>query len=35
MCTLALTPDLASIPQSLLDKNFLRKHGPRAYYGQK
>ncbi len=33
--TLALSPDQPSIPQYLLDKHFLRKHGPRAYYGQK
>jgi L-ribulose-5-phosphate 4-epimerase len=25
----------AEIPQALLDKHFLRKHGPGAYYGQK
>ena len=29
-----LNPE-ASIPQTLLDKHFLRKHGPEAYYGQK
>jgi L-ribulose-5-phosphate 4-epimerase len=23
------------MPQALLDKHFLRKHGPKAYYGQK
>ena len=32
--TLRLQADLKSIPESLLDKHFLRKHGPRAYYGQ-
>lgn len=32
---LALTPDLAPMPQALLDKHYLRKHGPGAYYGQK
>jgi L-ribulose-5-phosphate 4-epimerase len=31
----ALTPDLSPIPQTLLEKHFLRKHGPKAYYGQK
>jgi len=33
--TLQLNPGLLPIPQSLLDKHFLRKHGPGAYYGQK
>ncbi len=32
--SLALTPNLNRIPQALLDKHFLRKHGPKAYYGQ-
>ena len=31
---LALTPDLPPIQQELLDKHYLRKHGPGAYYGQ-
>jgi L-ribulose-5-phosphate 4-epimerase len=31
---LLLNPALEPIPQPLLDKHFLRKHGPRAYYGQ-
>ncbi len=31
--TMLLNPQ-ASIPQTLLDKHFLRKHGPGAYYGQ-
>jgi L-ribulose-5-phosphate 4-epimerase len=31
---LSLTPDLKPIPTFLLDKHFLRKHGPKAYYGQ-
>jgi len=30
----ALRPELQSIPKHLLDKHFLRKHGPKAYYGQ-
>lgn len=30
-----LTPGLGPMPQVLLDKHFLRKHGPGAYYGQK
>ena len=31
--TLNLNPDVA-MPQNLIDKHFLRKHGPGAYYGQ-
>ncbi len=31
---LALAPDIKPIPAYLLDKHFLRKHGPKAYYGQ-
>lgn len=30
-----LRPDLAPAPEVLVDKHFLRKHGPGAYYGQK
>jgi L-ribulose-5-phosphate 4-epimerase len=33
--TVLLNPRIGSIPQKLLDKHFLRKHGPGAYYGQK
>jgi L-ribulose-5-phosphate 4-epimerase len=33
--SLALNPQVPPIPQVLLDKHFLRKHGPGAYYGQK
>jgi L-ribulose-5-phosphate 4-epimerase len=32
--SLALNPKLPPIPQPLLDKHFLRKHGSGAYYGQ-
>jgi L-ribulose-5-phosphate 4-epimerase len=32
--TLALNPGIAPLPQPLLDKHFLRKHGSSAYYGQ-
>jgi L-ribulose-5-phosphate 4-epimerase len=32
--TLALNPSLSPIPPALLDKHFLRKHGPGKYYGQ-
>ncbi len=33
--SLALNPGLQPISAHLLDKHFLRKHGPSAYYGQK
>lgn len=33
--TVLLSPQIGSIPQVLLDKHYLRKHGPGAYYGQK
>ncbi|HEY3838327.1 MAG TPA: L-ribulose-5-phosphate 4-epimerase [Bryobacteraceae bacterium] len=33
--TITLDPEAAPISQNLLDKHFLRKHGPDAYYGQK
>ena len=33
--TQMLTSDRDPMPQVLLDKHFLRKHGPNAYYGQK
>ena len=32
--TLSLNPN-ASMPQYILDKHYMRKHGPNAYYGQK
>jgi L-ribulose-5-phosphate 4-epimerase len=32
--TLALNPAAQPISQALLDRHFLRKHGPKAYYGQ-
>ncbi len=32
--TLAINPSAAPAPSHLLDKHFLRKHGPAAYYGQ-
>ncbi len=35
MKAIALNPQVQSVPQALLDKHFLRKHGPGAYYGQK
>ncbi len=33
--TYCLSPGLDAINQKLLDKHFLRKHGSKAYYGQK
>jgi len=33
--TVLLSPQQKPIPQTLLDKHFLRKHGQNAYYGQK
>lgn len=32
--TLKVFPSARPMPQALLDKHFLRKHGPGAYYGQ-
>lgn len=32
---MVLTPGLAPISQTILDKHYLRKHGANAYYGQK
>jgi L-ribulose-5-phosphate 4-epimerase len=31
---LQLNPGAQPVPQPLLDKHFLRKHGATAYYGQ-
>jgi L-ribulose-5-phosphate 4-epimerase len=33
--TLRLNPKVKPMQPALLDKHFLRKHGPKAYYGQK
>ncbi|WP_038169116.1 L-ribulose-5-phosphate 4-epimerase AraD [Verrucomicrobium sp. BvORR106] len=33
--SLSLNPELASIPDHILNKHHSRKHGPAAYYGQK
>ena len=30
-----INPDHTPIEQYLLDKHYMRKHGPKAYYGQK
>ena len=32
--TLAIDPQAGRMQQKLLDKHYLRKHGPGAYYGQ-
>jgi L-ribulose-5-phosphate 4-epimerase len=32
--TLAISPNLPPMSQTLLDKHFFRKHGPKATYGQ-
>lgn len=33
--TLRIAPETTKMQGTLLDKHFLRKHGPKAYYGQK
>jgi L-ribulose-5-phosphate 4-epimerase len=33
--TLRARPGASEMPRPLLDKHFLRKHGPEAYYGQR
>ena len=33
--TLRINPKTKPMHSALLDKHFLRKHGPKAYYGQK
>ena len=33
--TRQIAPDAEPAPQQVLDKHFMRKHGPNAYYGQK
>ncbi len=35
LLTRMVRPDAAPAPQHVLDKHFMRKHGPNAYYGQK
>lgn len=34
LATLALHPATPDLPTALVDKHFLRKHGPAGYYGQ-
>lgn len=33
--TISINPEAGPAPQHVLDKHYLRKHGPTAYYGQK
>lgn len=33
--TKTMAPNVQNMPQALLDKHYLRKHGANAYYGQK
>ncbi len=33
--TLRINPQIEPMQSALLDKHFLRKHGPKAYYGQR
>ncbi|MDP1729343.1 MAG: L-ribulose-5-phosphate 4-epimerase AraD [archaeon] len=33
--TLAINPEIKKLNDTLLDKHFLRKHGPNSYYGQR
>ncbi|HEX2957409.1 MAG TPA: L-ribulose-5-phosphate 4-epimerase AraD [Chitinispirillaceae bacterium] len=33
--TLQIRPDAAPLPDYIVNKHYLRKHGPNAYYGQK
>lgn len=35
LMTRQINPNAAPAPQHVLDKHFMRKHGPNAYYGQK
>lgn len=35
LATLQLAPSVGTLPEHLLEKHFTRKHGPKAYYGQK
>lgn len=32
--TIIINPEVEKMPDALLDKHYLRKHGPKAYYGQ-
>ncbi len=34
LITYSIAPDCAELPAWIQDKHFLRKHGPKAYYGQ-
>ena len=35
LLTCQINPNAEPAPQHVLDKHFMRKHGPNAYYGQK
>ena len=35
LLTLQIDPQAAPAPQRILNKHYMRKHGPNAYYGQK
>lgn len=35
LLTLQINPEIAPLKKTLIDKHYLRKHGPDAYYGQK
>jgi L-ribulose-5-phosphate 4-epimerase len=35
MLTLQISPDATPLPEYIIKKHYLRKHGPGAYYGQK
>jgi L-ribulose-5-phosphate 4-epimerase len=35
LLTLTINPATAPISEALRDKHYFRKHGPKAYYGQK
>jgi L-ribulose-5-phosphate 4-epimerase len=35
LLTLQIRPDTTPLPEYIVNKHYLRKHGPNAYYGQK
>lgn len=35
LLTLQINPEISPLKKKLIDKHYLRKHGPDAYYGQK
>lgn len=34
LCTLAINPEASPLPDYIVSKHYMRKHGPNAYYGQ-